>query len=416
MNFIRQPRLLVALLALWLAAPAVQAEVIRAASAPELQAALDRARPGDEILLADGRYAELELTLAVNGEEDRPIVLRAENPGAAILTGKPYLRIRGEHIIVRDLTFRDLNYPAGTRGAVAFEGSDFCRLSNVSFENSELAHGLALVSFRAGASDNRVDHCRFVNTRYRSVVVVVDDDSLKNGPPERNRIDNNLFQDVPPYGQNGAETVQVGQRSKPHSDLVTDTLIENNLFIRCDGEPEIISIKNSGNTILNNTFVNCDGELVMRHGQENTVEGNRFFGGTGGVRLSGHGHRIVGNTIVGASGTGIRLYYGTPDLMAPASYLPVYDSLISGNTIVNCAEAGIMVGANKNAHYESERWAGPPWFASAIMDCTVAPYDNEISGNIITGSKGILLMVDESPDNTFEDNILHATGEAQTGQ
>ncbi len=385
----------------------VRAETLRVATVADVVAAAKRAQAGDEIVLADGEYRDLKVTLAAKGEPGKPIVLRAAKIGAAVLTGAPGVVVTGEHIEVRGLFFKDGRWPAGARGAVNFDGAGHSRLTECRFENSTLTGGVALVSFRNGAHDCRVDHSRFVNTRFCSVVVVVDDNSLKKGPPVRNRIDHNVFQDVPPLNANGAETIQIGQRAIPHSDLRPETIVEDNEFVRCDGEAEIISVKTTGNTIRNNVFRDSRGELVMRHGNLNTVTGNRFEGGSGGIRLSGYGHVVTGNTMMNCRGTGIRLYYGTPDLKHPASYLPVHDCVITDNTIVNCGVAGILVGDSKNAHHKNEKWTGAPWFASAVMDCTVAPAKNRIANNTITGKPGKLIKVDDAPNNTIEGNTLN---------
>jgi poly(beta-D-mannuronate) lyase len=385
-----------------------RAETLRVTTVNEAVAAADRAQTGDEIVLADGEYKDLTLKLAGKGKEGKGRRLRAEHAGRAILTGSPKLDVTGDFIEVQGLAFRDCTLVTGTRGAVVFDGSSHSRLTDCSFENSKLPNGVALVCFRNGAHDNQVATNRFVGTRYKSVMVVVDDSSLKNGSPVRNRIHHNLFQDVPPYNANGAETIQVGQRAFPHSDQRTETVIEDNEFVRCNGEAEIISVKTSGNIVRNNVFRDNKGELVMRHGHSNTLTGNRFEGGSGGIRISGHGHIVTDNTISGCSGTGIRLYYGTPDLKHPASYLPVYDCVIRSNTIINCAKAGILVGDNKNAHLTNKKWTGTPWFASAVMDCTVAPYNNRIEHNTITGKADSLIKSDDAPQNTIANNTLNA--------
>jgi poly(beta-D-mannuronate) lyase len=208
---------------------------------------------------------------------------------------------------------------------------------------------------------------------------------------------------VPSLGANGAETIQIGQRAIPHSDLRPETLVEDNEFVRCNGEAEIISVKTSGNIIRNNRFRDCKGELVMRHGHNNTITGNQFEGGSGGIRLSGQAHVVAGNAIIRCSGTGIRLYYGTPDVNHPASYLPVYDCVITDNTIVDCGKAGILVGDIKNAHYEDKKWASR---GNTVMDCTVAPYHNRIVHNTVTGAAGKLIKVEAAPENTIADNTL----------
>lgn len=388
------------------AATLAGAATLRVASPAETTAAAARAIAGDEVVLADGEYPDLTLKLAGKGTAAQPITLRAERPGGAVVTGSPGLEVTGEHIVIQDLAFRGCTFKPGTRGAVNFNGAAHSRVTGCTFERSTLPGGVAVVSFRNGARDNRVDHCRFLQTRYRCVVVVVDDQALKAGPPRRNRIDHNLFQDVPPLKANGAETIQIGQRAIPHSDLRPETIVEDNEFIRCDGEAEIISVKTSGNTIRNNRFRDCQGELVMRHGHENTLTGNHFEGGSGGIRISGHGHIVTGNTMVRCRGTGIRLYFGTPDLKHPASYLPVYDCVIAENTVTDCGKAGILVGDAKNARHVDQKWAGKPWFANAVMECTVAPYRNRITRNSVTGAKDRLIKVDAAPDNTIEGNTL----------
>jgi hypothetical protein len=110
--------------------------------------------------------------------------------------------------------------------------------------------------------------------------------------------------------------------------------------------------------------------------------------------------------------TGIRLYYGTPDTKHPAAYLPVYGCIITNNTVVDCGQFGIVVGINRNAHHENQMWANPPYNANAIMDCTIPPHENRIAKNIITGSKGVLLKLEEAPNNTIKDNLIFATGTA----
>ena len=387
-------------------AGAAGAATLNVKTAEEATAAAGKAVAGDEIVLADGEFASLKLKLEGKGEEGKPITLRAENKGGAVVNGSPEILITGDYVTVQGLAFKDCKFTTGTRGAVIFDGSGNSRLTDCSFENSAMAGTTALVYFRNGAHDNRLDNSQFKNIRYRSVCVVVDDDSLKNGPPVRNRIDHNLFQDVPPFNANGAETIQIGQRAIPHSDMRPETLVEENEFVRCDGEAEIISVKTSGNVIRNNTFRDNVGELVMRHGHSNTVTGNSFEGGSGGIRLSGHAHVVTGNTMKGCEGTGIRMYYGTPDLKHPASYLPVYDCVVEGNTIEDCGQAGIYIGDSKNARHENAKWAGPPWFGNAVMEQTVAPYNNRIVNNTVTGKAGKLIVVDDAPKNVIENNTL----------
>ena len=110
-------------------------------------------------------------------------------------------------------------------------------------------------------------------------------------------IDHNYFGERPVYGSNGAETMRVGTSQQAYSS--SNTIIENNLFERCSGEVEVISIKSSDNIIRNNTLLECEGVVALRHGDRNTVNNNLFIGNgrrnTGGIRVVNAGHRIYDN-------------------------------------------------------------------------------------------------------------------------
>jgi len=118
----------------------------------------------------------------------------------------------------------------------------------------------------------------------------------------------NYFGPRPALGSNGGETLRIGTSfvSKRNS----RTLVEENLFEKCSGEVEIISIKSCENTIKNNTFVACEGGLTLRHGDRNHVIGNIIDGqnhpATGGIRIINAGHVVENNIILTASENGLR--------------------------------------------------------------------------------------------------------------
>lgn len=58
---------------------------VAVASVAELAAAVNRAQPGDEIVIAPGTYDVSRIRLAANGSAAHPIVLRAERRGAVLL-------------------------------------------------------------------------------------------------------------------------------------------------------------------------------------------------------------------------------------------------------------------------------------------------------------------------------------------
>lgn len=392
-------------LAFALQSHSIAAEVID--NETDAQAALNDAQPGDEIVLAAGQHDGWELTMDKSGTSEFPITLRGASPGVAIFGGSSSIVITGNHVLVRDLVFNACE-PKSKRSVIRFDNAADSRITASVFRESRMGSGSAVVEITGKASDCRVDHCRFIGTHYRSVRIIVDDASLRDGPPVRSQIDHNIFRDVPSLGANGGETIQIGSRAYPHSELETFVVVEDNVFIRCNGEAEIISDKTSENFYRNNLFLDCRGELVIRHGNRSTIVDNRFVGCSGGIRLSGSGHVVTGNTIVNSRGTGIRLYYGVEDSEHPAAYLPVTDCVIQRNTIIHAGGAGLMIGANRDQHWHSERWARKPFNASPTLDATVAPSKNKISENIIVGTSDKLIVVDGAADNEILDNVLIA--------
>ncbi len=87
----------------------------------QLLDALEVVQPGDEIILADGiwRGFNLDGIVPPNGSGARPIVIRAKNPGKAIIATE-FAASFGRNLILRDLTFCGLGaHPGGQPGTFA---------------------------------------------------------------------------------------------------------------------------------------------------------------------------------------------------------------------------------------------------------------------------------------------------------
>src|SRR5206468_12735705 len=82
-------------------------------------------------------------------------------------------------------------------------------------------------------------------------------------------------------------------------------LVEFNLFERCNGDSETISIKSSDDVIRYNTLRNSNGSIVLRHGNRNRVEGNVMLGGRSGIRFYGNDHVVVNNLVQNSAGQAI---------------------------------------------------------------------------------------------------------------
>src|SRR5690606_29029072 len=99
---------------LLLLAPTVHAAEIRVTTQAEYEQAVEDARPGDTIVLANGEWRDFEILFTGEGTADAPITLTAETKGRVILAGQSNLRLAGRHLVVSGLVFRDGYSPTNT--------------------------------------------------------------------------------------------------------------------------------------------------------------------------------------------------------------------------------------------------------------------------------------------------------------
>jgi poly(beta-D-mannuronate) lyase len=369
-------------------------------SADDVARAMKTARPGDTLLLAAGTWKDQVLVLQGRGTEREPIVVRSAVPGGAVFTGSARLRISGEHLVVEGLHFKDGAIERGS--VIEFRTSSEkvarnCRLTNTVITAYNPANDTLDYKWVSLYGErNRVDHCTFVGKRHQGCLLVVWLDET----PDHHRIDSNAFCLRPPHWQNGAEIIRVG--TSEWSMRESFTTVEQNFFYRCDGEHEVISNKSCRNVYRGNTFVECQGALVLRHGNDNLVDGNFFFGNgrekTGGVRVIGERQRVVNNYFQDLRGTlthaPLSVMMGVPNSPLNA-YFQVADASIAFNTFVNCRtnlETGIV-------NHERDDMSLPPvrsLFANNLIaspDASVVLVRTEgaglaCEGNVVDGDPG----------------------------
>ena len=372
---------------------AVCAEIFRASSSAEAQRAIDRAKPGDEIALRDGIHTDFQVVLRGKGTDGNPIVLRAATPGKAILTGKVSIRIQGEGLVVRDMVFDQ----AWGGTAVLFDRATRCLLTDCAFIECGDPRSTArhIVSFRNHSHHNVVERCLMQGNLSMGVGVSISKNNFSN---THNRIAWNYFKDIKRRSGNGQEAVQLGQ-STPADHTAQHALVEHNLFERANGDAEIISNKSSYNILRYNTVRDCSAMLVLRRGYHTRVEGNYFFGGSGGIRAYGGFHQILNNYIEGGS-TGIYIPSGGVWNTGALGYPPFTCGVVAYNTIVNCRKAGIHVG-EPNTH--------------PMTTIRLPLIENDFIGNLVVGREGELIRHDGSINSTWRGNLVYATGAAKPG-
>jgi len=358
--------------------------------------AVENAKPGDTIKLADGTWEDFEILFVGQGEKDNPIILTAETPGSVFLTGQSNLRLAGDYLEVSGLVFKDGYTPTSEVISFRRNAKEFANNSRVTevvidnYNNPERYEVDFWVMMYG--KNNRFDHNHLVGKRNKGVTMAVrmnTEESREN----YHRIDHNYFGPRPILGSNGGETLRIG--TSHHSRKDSFTTVENNYFDRCDGELEIISSKSGRNKILNNTFYESRGTLTMRHGNNTLVEGNVFFGNgvdhTGGIRVINAGQTVRNNYMEGLKGTrfggALVVMNGVPN--GPINrYDPVVNAVIENNSLIN--SDNVQLGAGSD-----EERSGPP-------------SDSRFESNLIFNDDGrdVFTVYDDMSGIDFKSNVL----------
>lgn len=358
------------------AAEAAAARDILVGDQAQFQRAVKAAKPGDSIILADGEWRDFQIVFTGTGTADKPITLTAQTKGGVVLTGQSNLRLGGRHLVVSGLVFKNGFSP--TREVISFR-RDSKTLASDSRVTEVVIDGFSKTDRRAEdiwvslyGVNNRVDHSHFEGKTNAGVTLAV---IRRTGDPldNRHRIDHNYFGPRPPLGSNGGETIRIGTSEESLSD--SNSVIERNIFDRCSGEVEIVSIKAGGNILRENLVLESQGAFVLRHGNGNLVERNIFFGkgvaDTGGVRIVNRDQTVRGNYFEGLAGTSFKsalsVMNGVPNSVINR-YHQVANARIEGNSIIDAARITLAAGA------DDERSA--------------APVDSRFDRNLVTGAKG----------------------------
>ena len=357
---------------------------------------LNTLKPGDTIILSDGVWRDFEIVFKANGEEGAPISLKAETPGKVILSGQSNLRIGGEYLEVSGLVFKDGYTPTSEVISFRINADTLANNSRITetvidnFNNPERQE----VDFwiMMYGKKNRFDHNHLVGKRNKGVTMAVRLNS-EQSQENHHRIDHNYFGPRQILGSNGGETLRIG--TSHHSLTDSFTVVENNYFDRADGELEIISNKSGKNVFRHNTFYKSRGTLTMRHGNNNLVEGNVFFGEsadhTGGIRVINAGQIIRNNYMEGLKGTrfggALVVMNGVPN--SPINrYHQVKNAKITNNSLINSDNIQLAAGS------DAER--------SAV------PVDSEFAGNLISHDDrgNVFTVYDDVSGIDFAENVL----------
>lgn len=359
--------------------------------------AVETIRPGQEVVLADGIWTDVELVFQATGTAEQPVTLRAETPGNVMISGESNLSFSGEHIVITGLVFKNGYTP--TSEVISFRTSEdelanHSRVSNVvidNFSNPERQDSDLWVAMYG--KNNRFDHNTLLNKGNKGVTLAVrmnTEASRENG----HIIEYNYFGPRQTLGSNGGETLRIG--TSHFSREFSNTVVRKNYFDRTSGELEIISSKACGNIIRENVFFESQGTLTMRHGHFTTVEGNYFLGNripnTGGIRIINENQTVRRNYLYGLTGHRFRgalvIMNGVPN--GPINrYDPVIDSVMDQNIVIDSDHIQLAAGADE------ERSAPPT--------------NTTMNNNIFMGRSNLdpFTIYDDVSGISFEGNILN---------
>ena len=269
-------------------AAAVQVENLSA-----LQARIDAARPGEVITVKDGSYTTTApIRVRAQGAAGKPIRIVAQTVGGVTIAGADGFDIvaPAAYIEIDGFVFMHASGKMQIRS-----GATHIRVRHNVFE--QIGDGAYLT---VAGDDAEIDRNEFRNKR--TLGNMIDVRGAGSQVAQRVHIHDNYFHDFtsPGPGTNGAETIRFGLSGLSMSKGLG--VIERNLFLRCVGENEMLSIKSGSNIIRNNTLLDSPGaQLTLRHGNENIVQGN-YLRGTDGIRVFGDRNRISENHLEGNTG------------------------------------------------------------------------------------------------------------------
>nr|WP_224746011.1 polysaccharide lyase 6 family protein [Neiella litorisoli] len=281
-------------------------------------------RGGDVIVIPDGEYNNLKITIQGKGKRAKPVRLKAQTPGGVVLTGESWIYYYGQYVVVDGFDLKNIKpsvYKNKLRapianmkpGASTEKSADMCHMCILQHIRIDQEHNDALADDYRWVDIygyyNIVRHNYFGAKKSQGRVLQVNlKHADKENKPANHRIQYNYFasRNEGEALDNGGEALLIGESSRQH--VSAQVRVEMNLFDDASvaGEPEVISNKSSDNLYQYNTIRNTSASLTLRHGDRNTVQYNWFLqdqrAGSGGVRVIGKDNVERNNYIDGAAG------------------------------------------------------------------------------------------------------------------
>jgi hypothetical protein len=301
--------------------------------AAALRQALEEAACGTAIALAAGRY-QGSFALRRSCPPDRPLVVRAAEPQAAVLAGT--LKLIGDHAAVTGL--------AVDGGEIEVSGS-FNRVTRNLFLTDKS------LTLRGGGTGNRVDHNEIATLPGNGIDVAVQFSKDDKQQARDNLIDLNLFRSRGGGGKEKLGEDDDGERQpsvglylgqfsarKGRDNMLAygrvGTVVERNLFLDYRRQ-NAIHIKSLGNIVRFNSFIdtkrsNHASKVTVRSGQFNEIVAN-YMDGTTGLRIFEEHNRAIGNVLLGGAKLAVMAGSGEDTKFGGAQQRQAEDTFLAGN-------------------------------------------------------------------------------------
>ena len=329
---------------------------IKVANINELNKAIKNCNPGDNIVMANGIWKDVQIKFYGEGTKENPITLSAEEKGKVTIEGASNLTLGGSYLEVNGLYFKNGYTPS--KNVIQF------KINNDSIANNCKITQCVIEEFTQPDRDvsdhwvefwgrhNELSNCYLTGKSNFGPTIMVKLEGNEN-IYNYHQIINNHFGPRPRKGGPHGETIQIGDSGTSMTPAHVN--VSNNFFERCNGEVEIISSKSNFNEFKNNVFFESEGSLVLRHGNYAKIDGNIFIGNDnstfiGGIRVINTGHWITNNYFYKINGKEFRsalaVMNGIPK--APQNrYNQVTDVVIAYNTYIDCKSPWqFSVGSN----------------------------------------------------------------------
>ena len=352
----------VALLSSFVHAPA-HAAVVGVSTVSSLQAAIDSARPGQRLVLANGVHrADQPVKITKSG-----ITIAAQSVGGTVFTSGGFQLGNVQNVTIEGFVFdgtSKLDVPAEAQAT---------RITRNTYSGNKDGASLSV-----SADDVQVDHNTFQNRTNEGVYLQI------TGPgseiAKRTHVHHNYFYNHQFSGANGGESIRLGYSHKQSKSA--NAIIEYNLFEKADGDAEAISVKSSDNTVRYNTIRNSKGYLVLRHGNRTTVEGNLLF--NSGIRFHGNDHKIFNNYVESTKDRAIVFGSGKEADSGPTSKLHDRPDrvTVAFNTLIG---TGAVVDSDGG---------------------DFKPKDCVLANNVIRGSSGGVVSMHSGSTVKYEGNVI----------